>query len=48
MNAIKDVVDFFANPQVFFGGTFVALILIVWKRAAFASNRWGWGLMVFL
>ena len=48
MDAIKDVVDFFATPEFFFGGTFVALILIVWKREAFASNRWGWGLMGFL
>ena len=48
MDAIKDFVDILANPQVFFGGTFLALILIVWKREAFASNRWGWGLMGFL
>ena len=48
LDAIKDFVDLLAHPQVFFGATFGALILIVWKREAFASNRWGWGLMGFL
>jgi len=48
MDLIKNSIDLFANPTVFFTATFLALILIVWKREAFASNAWGWGLMVFL
>ena len=48
MDAIKNFIDVFADPRFFFTATFVALILMVWKREAFASNRWGWGLMAFL
>ena len=48
MDLIKNSIDVFANPTLFFTATFVALVLIVWKREAFASNAWGWGLMVFL
>ena len=48
MDAIKSFIDVFADPRFFFTATFGALILIVWKREAFASNRWGWGLMAFL
>ena len=48
MDAIKNFIDVFADPRFFFTATFGALILMVWKREAFASNRWGWGLMAFL
>ena len=48
MDLIKNSIDVFANPTYFFIATFVALVLIVWKREAFASNAWGWGLMLFL
>ena len=48
MDAIKSFIDLFADPRLFFTITVVALVLIVWKRQAFASNTWGWGLMAFL
>ena len=48
MDALKNFIDLFADPRLFFLITFSALVLIVWKREAFASNRWGWGLMAFL
>ena len=48
MDAIKNFIDLFADPRLFFAMTVVALVLIVWKREAFASNSWGWGLMGFL
>ncbi|MDA1093814.1 MAG: hypothetical protein O3A25_11185 [Acidobacteria bacterium] len=48
MTALKSFIDLFADPRLFFAMTTVALVLVVWKREAFSSNRWGWGLMVFL
>ena len=48
MDAIKSFIDLFADPRLFFAMTVAALALIVWKREAFASNSWGWGLMAFL
>ena len=48
MDAIKNFVNLFADPRLFFLLTVVSLVLIVWKREAFASNTWGWGLMAFL
>ena len=47
MDALKSFIDLFADPRLFFLTTVVALVLIVWKREAFASDRWGWGLMGF-
>ena len=48
MDALKSFIDLFADPRYFFALTVSALALIVWKREAFASNSWGWGLMGFL
>jgi hypothetical protein len=48
MDALKGFIDLFADPRLFFTLTLVALVLMVWKREAFASNSWGWGLMAFL
>ena len=48
MDALKSFVDLFADPRYFFAMTVSALVLMVWKREAFASNSWGWGLMGFL
>jgi hypothetical protein len=48
MDALKSFIDLFADPRLFFALTVSALALAVWKREAFASNSWGWGLMVFL
>ena len=48
MDALKSFIDLFADPRLFFLTTVVALVLIVWKRETFASDRWGWGLMGFL
>ena len=48
MDALKSFIDLFADPRLFFAMAVGALILVVWKREAFASNGWGWGLMAFL
>ena len=48
MNAIKDFVNVFGNPRYFFLLTFLALVLIVWKREVFAKTAVGYGLMAFL
>lgn len=38
MDALKSFIDLFADPRLFFAMTVSALVLIVWKREAFASN----------
>ena len=48
MDALKSFIDLFADPRLFFALTTVSLALVVWKREAFASHSWGWGLMAFL
>ncbi len=48
MDALKSFIDLFADPRLFFAMAVGSLILVVWKREAFASNAWGWGLMAFL
>ena len=48
MDALKNFIDLFADPKWFFSLTVVSLALVVWKREAFASNAWGWGIMAFL
>ncbi len=48
MDALKSFIDLFADPRLFFSLTVVSLVLVVWKREAFASNAWGWGIMGFL
>ena len=48
MDALKSFIDLFADPRLFFSLSVASLALVVWKREAFASNAWGWGIMVFL
>lgn len=48
MQVIKDVVNFLADPRIFFLLTVVSLVLIVWKREVFVSLAVGYGLMAFL
>lgn len=48
MQLFKDVVNFFANPRIFFFLTAGALALVVWKRETFAENRVGYGVMIAL
>lgn len=48
MEAIKDFINLFANPRLFFTLSITALALIVWKREIFAKNAVGYGLMAFL
>ena len=39
LEGLKGFIDLFADPQLFFATTVVALVLIVWKREAFSSTR---------
>ena len=48
MEAIKGFINLFADPRLFFTLSVVALVLVVWKREAFARNAVGYGLMAFL
>lgn len=48
MDAIKELINLFADPRLFFVMSVLALILIVWKREAFSKNVVGYGLMVGL
>ena len=48
MDAIKSFIDAFADPRLFFSLAVGSLALVVWGHEAFASKRWGWGLMAFL
>ena len=48
MNAIKEFINLFADPRLFFILSVVALVLIVWKREVFARDAVGYGLMAFL
>ena len=48
MDAIKGLVNLFADPRLFFLLSLVALVFIVWKREVFAKNAVGYGLMAFL
>ena len=48
MDAIKDFINLFADPRLFFILSVVALAFIVWKREVFAKNGTGYGLMGFL
>ena len=45
MNAIKEFINLFADPRLFFILTVFALVLIVWKRELFTRNAVGYGLM---
>ena len=48
MEAIKGFFNLVADPRLFFVLSVVALVLIVWKREAFAKLSVGYGLMGFL
>ncbi len=48
MEAIKDFINLFADPRLFFTLSVVALGLIVWKREVFALNAVGYSLIAFL
>ena len=48
MSLIKEFINLFADPRLFFLLSVVALAVIVWKREAFARNSVGYGLMAFL
>ena len=48
MDAIKDFINLFSDPRLFFVLSVTALVVIVWKREIFAKNAVGYGLMAFL
>ena len=48
MNAIKEFINLFADPRLFFIMSVAALFFIVWKREIFTKNTTGYGLMGFL
>ena len=48
MDAIKEFINLFADPRLFFTLSVVALVVIVWKRELFARDAVGYGLMAFL
>ena len=48
MDAIKEFINLFADPRLFFTLSLAALFLIVWKREEFAKKTTGYGLMGFL
>jgi hypothetical protein len=48
VQVVKDIVNFLADPRLFFLLTVASLALIVWKRELFVSRAVGYGLMAFL
>ena len=48
MSALKDFINIFADPRLFFSLSVLALVFIVWKRDLFVKNAVGYGLMGFL
>jgi hypothetical protein len=48
MGFIKSLINAVADPKVFFILAVAALVLVVWKREAVASNAVGYGLLGFL
>jgi hypothetical protein len=48
MDIIKGFFNFLADPRLFFFLSVAALVVMVWKRQAFASDRIGYGLMALL
>ena len=48
MNAIKEFINLFADPRLFFILAVGALAVIVWKREVFARNAVGYSLFGFL
>jgi hypothetical protein len=45
---VKGLFNTLADPRLFFIGAIVALILMIWKREAMASNAAGYGMLAFL
>lgn len=48
MSFVKAFINFLADPRLFFSMAVAALGVLIWKRRAFATTRFGWGLMGFL
>src|SRR5262245_36204485 len=48
MDFIKNIINFVADPRLFFLLGVAGLGIIVWKRERFADDRTGYGLMIFL
>ena len=48
MDFLKDFINLFADPRVYFVLAAGALALIIWKREVFATNAAGYGVMGFL
>src|SRR5437588_1648264 len=48
MGFIKGIVNAVADPRLFFVLAVAALVLVLWKREAIASNAVGYGLLAFL
>jgi hypothetical protein len=45
---VKGLFNTLADPRLFFIGAIVALVLMIWKREAMASNAAGYGMLAFL
>lgn len=48
MQLAKDVVNFFADPRIYFVLMVGSLVVLVWKREALSSARAGYGILGFL
>ena len=48
MGLVKGLFNTLADPRLFFLGAIVALVLMIWKREAMASNAAGYGMLAFL
>ncbi len=48
MDIVKDFFNLLADPRLFFFLTSAALVVIVWKREAFAKDTVGYGLLIGL
>jgi len=48
MGFLKGIVNAVADPRLFFVLAVAALVLVLWKREAIASNAVGYGLLAFL
>ena len=48
MSDLKEFINIFADPRLFFSLSVLGLVFIVWKRDLFVKNAVGYGLMGFL
>ena len=48
MIALKRLINFIADPRLFFLLGALSLVLLVTKRERFAEKGWGYGLLTFL